>query len=153
MNATQVVTIVGFGVAALTAGLMMMGSGTSPAFAGEAAEGGEHAAKVLGTADFDQAVTSGVVLVDFWAPWCGPCRKQGPIVEAVAKAVGKQAVVAKVNVDENQILAQRYQVSSIPTLILFKDGKIVKRMVGLQQERALVEAVEQAVGKKLEAQR
>jgi len=70
------------------------------------------------------------VLVDFWAPWCGPCRMIAPIVESVADDYDGRLTVAKLNVDENPFTAQRYQVMGIPTLILFKDGEPVERIVG-----------------------
>jgi len=91
--------------------------------------------------NFSQTVGSGTVLVDFWAPWCGPCRAQGPIVEKVAEQVGAKAIVAKVNVDENQATTERFGVSGIPTLIVFKDGKPVQRFVGVQNLETLVQAI------------
>ena len=91
---------------------------------------------------YDDAVKSGVVLVDFWAPWCGPCKQQTPILEKVAAAVGDKAVIAKVNVDETPELAAKYGIRSIPTLILLKDGENKQQLVGLQQEAALVSAIE-----------
>jgi thioredoxin len=72
-------------------------------------------------------------LVDFWAPWCGPCRTQGPVVEELSQNIGDQANIGKCNVDEERDLASRYNIMSIPTLIIFKDGQEVERMVGLQQ--------------------
>ena len=95
----------------------------------------------LTDADFDDGVGKGVVLVDMWAPWCGPCQMQGPIIEKVAEAVGEKAKVAKLNVDQGQAVAARLGVQSIPTLILFKDGDEVSRFVGLQSEAALVSAI------------
>ena len=84
------------------------------------------------------------VLIDFWAPWCGPCRIQGPIMEAVASQVGDQAIVTKVNVDEEPQLAARFGVQAIPTLVLMKQGKLVQRFVGVQQAPTLVQALESA---------
>src|SRR5210317_2386830 len=91
---------------------------------------------------YDDAVQSGVALVDFWAPWCGPCKMQTPILEKVAAAVGDKAIIAKVNVDENPELAAKYGIRSIPTLILLKDGESKQQLIGLQQEAALVAAIE-----------
>lgn len=78
------------------------------------------------------------VLVDFWAPWCGPCRMQGPIVEDVAKEMEGQAKVAKLNVDENPTKAQQYGIMSIPTLIIFHKGQAVRQFVGVQSKETLV---------------
>ncbi len=93
---------------------------------------------------YDDTVKSGVVLVDFWAPWCGPCKMMGPILEKVVAAVGAKAVIAKVNVDEAPELAAKYGIRSIPTLIILKDGEVVQQYVGIQQEAALVSAIEAA---------
>jgi thioredoxin 1 len=98
----------------------------------------------LNETNYDETLKSGVVLVDFWAPWCGPCKMMGPILEKVAAAVGSKAVISKVNVDEAPNLAARYGIRSIPTLILFKDGKAVQQYVGIQQAPALVSAIEAA---------
>ena len=78
------------------------------------------------------------VLVDFWAVWCGPCQMQGPIVEEVAKAMVSKAVVGKLNVDENPRMAQKYGVMSIPTLMVFKDGMVVRQFIGVQSKETLV---------------
>ncbi len=86
----------------------------------------------LTSKDFDKVVNeNGKVLVDFWAPWCGPCRMLGPVIEEVAEEV-KNAVVAKVNVDEEGDLAARFGVQSIPTILVFENGKLVKQTVGYQ---------------------
>ncbi|MCC7299790.1 MAG: thioredoxin [Verrucomicrobia bacterium] len=97
--------------------------------------------KELTAADFANTIASGTVLVDFWAPWCGPCKIQGPILDKVAAKVGDKAVIAKVNVDENPSLAAQFGVRSIPTLILFKSGQKVRDFIGVQQESALVDVL------------
>ena len=80
---------------------------------------------------------SGKVLVDFWAPWCGPCRMQAPILEKLSQDPAIKTKIVKVNTDNNPETAQRYGISSIPTLILFENGKEIDRMVGVQPETAL----------------
>jgi len=98
--------------------------------------------KDLTDSTFDATVSSGVTLVDFWAPWCPPCRMQGPIVEKLAESFDGKALIAKVNVDEEAQAASKYGVSNIPTLIVLKDGKEVKRFVGLQQEGELASVLD-----------
>lgn len=78
------------------------------------------------------------VLVDFWAVWCGPCQVQSPIVEQVATAIGNKAKIGKLNVDENPNMAQQYGVMSIPTLMIFKSGAVVKQFIGVQSKETLL---------------
>jgi len=94
---------------------------------------------------FKDTIQSGVTLVDFWAPWCGPCKMQLPILGKVAEIIGDRAVIAKVNVDEAPAAAAQFGVRSIPTLILFKDGSIVQQFIGVQQENTLLSAIETAL--------
>jgi thioredoxin 1 len=93
----------------------------------------------LNDSNFDSEINKGAtpVLVDFWAPWCGPCRMIAPILDKIADAHVGQAVVAKVNVDEAPGVASRFRVSSIPTLLFFKNGEVSEQVVGLQSEADL----------------
>ena len=101
------------------------------------------AVQQVGDADFDQVLSGGKpVFVDFWAPWCGPCRLIGPIVEELAPGYEGKAVIAKMNVDDNPMVAQRYGVTSIPTLMMFKDGKLVDRMIGAAPKNALQQFID-----------
>lgn len=84
------------------------------------------------------------VLVDFWATWCGPCRIQGPIVEEIANEMSEKYAIGSLDVDANMNTAQSYQILSIPTLIIFKSGKIVWRQSGLTQKEALLVALKTA---------
>jgi len=91
---------------------------------------------------FDELVGKGVVLVDFYADWCGPCRMLGPVIEEVSKEV-PELTVLKVNVDDMNRLANRYSIRSIPTVMLFKDGKPVATRVGFVPKPALLAFVKQ----------
>ncbi len=87
-------------------------------------------------------VTDIPVLVDFWAPWCGPCQAQGPILDELAGETEGKAKIMKVNVDENTELASQYSVMSIPALKVFKNGEVVEELVGVHQKDQLMEVIE-----------
>ena len=95
--------------------------------------------------NFEQSISNGVALVDFWAEWCGPCKMQLPIIEEFSSEMDGKATVGKVNVDEQLELGQSFGIQSIPTLILFKDGKPVKKLVGLHSKESLYEEVNQVL--------
>jgi thioredoxin 1 len=80
--------------------------------------------------NFDETIKEGVVLVDFWAPWCGPCRMIAPVIEELAEEYEGKATIAKVNTDEEQEIAVKYGIRSIPTILFFKNGELVDQMVG-----------------------
>ena len=81
--------------------------------------------------NFDSVTSSGLVLVDFWATWCGPCRMQAPVLDELDEKLGSKVKVCKVDVDDHPDIAQRFGVFSIPTLVVFRDGKMIRKEVGL----------------------
>lgn len=87
--------------------------------------------------NFAAEIGEGVVLVDFWAPWCGPCKMIAPVLEELDAELGEKAKIVKVDVDDNQETAGKYEVMSIPTLLVFKDGELVDKTVGFQPKEAL----------------
>jgi len=96
-------------------------------------------------ANFEAEVlkNDGLALVDFWAPWCGPCKMQTPILEKLAQDENADVAIYKSNTDEDPSIAQKYGISSIPTLILFRNGEEIERFVGVQPENVLKEKISQ----------
>lgn len=99
--------------------------------------------KELTKANFDEVISGDkAVLVDFWAPWCGPCRMQGPIVDALAEESDGSYIVGKVNIDEDGELASRYGIMSIPTILVFKNGEVKGSAVGLRGKEELIKMLQ-----------
>jgi len=105
----------------------------------------EHV-RELTDADFEQTVASSpVLLVDFWAPWCGPCRMIAPVIEEIATELSGKVTVAKVNVDVASGVAGTHRITAIPTLMIFKNGALVERMTGMTSKSALLEKLQATV--------
>ncbi|MEZ5198420.1 MAG: thioredoxin [Bacteroidales bacterium] len=96
---------------------------------------------ILSDANFTEITKSGVSLVDFWAEWCAPCRVQGPIIDEVAEEIGDKAKICKLDIDHNQKTAKKFGIQSIPTILIFKDGKPVEKLVGIKSKRVLINAL------------
>jgi thioredoxin 1 len=102
----------------------------------------------LSDATFDESIGSAEhpVLVDFWAEWCGPCKMIAPVLEEIASAHGDSLQIAKLNVDDNPNIARRFDVMSIPTLLVFTDGEVKKRLVGAKGKAQLLEELSEFIG-------
>jgi thioredoxin 1 len=101
--------------------------------------------KTFTDTDFDTAIKDGVVLVDFWAEWCAPCRRLAPTVDQLAEDYNGKITVAKMNIDENPSTPTRFMIRGIPTLLLFKDGELKETIVGLAAKDDLVRVIDKHV--------
>ena len=99
----------------------------------------------MGIDQFQKTLDKGVTLVDFNADWCAPCKAQEPIIKKLVDTYQNRASIIEINIDDHRTLATKYMVQSIPTLILFKDGKEIKRFVGLQSETAIAKSLDAAL--------
>ena len=101
----------------------------------------------INTANFDSEVVNnaGITVVDFFADWCGPCRKMGPILEEVEKELASNVKFTKINTDNNIEMAKKYQVSGLPTLMIFKNGEPAERMVGLMPKTSIITNIEKYI--------
>lgn len=130
-------------VAVLFAFLSLLALAAGCAGSSDEAAGGHL--KTITDASFDADVANGVVLVDFWAPWCPPCVKLGPTIHKLADKYAGRAIVGKVNVDEQKQKAAQFGIRSIPTIMIFKNGQNVERLVGLQSEETLTQLLEKHI--------
>ena len=99
--------------------------------------------KTFTDSNFDEEIKSGVTLVDFWAEWCGPCRRLAPAVDAIATEYDGRAKVAKMNVDENPNVPGRFMIRGIPTLLIFKNGQLADQIVGLVPKEEITKKLDQ----------
>lgn len=119
-----------------------------PVFAHAGTASDEKNVKVLNESNFTAETAKGVVLVDFWATWCPPCRKMAPVVEEIAGELKGKVKFGKVDVDSNKNLAEKYKIRSIPTFILFKNGKMVDQIIGAVEKQELKDFILKYTDKK-----
>lgn len=101
--------------------------------------------KILNADSFDSQVNSGVTVIDFWAPWCGPCKMLAPVIEQISDEYSGRLQICKVNVDDNQELAARYGIMSIPSVLVFKNGEVVDKMVGSRPKSQIKEMIDKYI--------
>ena len=99
----------------------------------------------ISDAEFETAIASGATLVDFWAPWCGPCKAIAPLLEELAGEYGEKLKIVKINIDDHKDVAERFGIMSIPTLLLFKDAQLVDKKVGGGPKAALKTLIDKAL--------
>ncbi len=106
------------------------------------------ATTALTQSNFDSTVKQGIVLVDWWAPWCGPCRMVAPILETLSRELAGTIKVVKVDVDQSPVIAQRYQARSIPMMLVMDGGKVVDTVIGAQPKPALRKRIDAALARR-----
>ncbi|HNW90364.1 MAG TPA: thioredoxin [Bacteroidales bacterium] len=100
---------------------------------------------ILTDNSFNEMIKKGVTLVDFWATWCRPCRIQAPILDEVSAEMKGKAVIGKLDVDQNPVISGKYFIQSIPTMLIFKDGKVVKTFVGVTSKEVIIAEINKAL--------
>lgn len=101
--------------------------------------------KILTDQNFNQQIKKGVILVDFWASWCAPCKMMAPVLNEVADGLTGNKAVGKVDVEKQQLIASKFNIRSIPTMVLFKDGKEINRFVGIKSKDFLLKEITKVV--------
>ena len=97
---------------------------------------------ILNDSNYKKQIKTGVSIIDFWAPWCMPCKVQGPIINEVADEMAGKANICKINIDENKKAAAEFGIRSIPTILIFRDGKILKKLTGLKSKSVLIKNIQ-----------
>ena len=97
--------------------------------------------------NFESTIKEGLTLVDFWAPWCGPCQMVAPILEELSKEYEGRIKIVKLNTDENPLVPLKYQIQSIPTMMIFKNGEVVRREIGARPKNMIVQFIEEELKK------